>query len=128
MTDEQTARVDQWLWSVRVFKTRSAATQACRGGHVKVNRSPAKPATSLRVGDLVQVRAQQRERQLEVVQVIRRRVGAPIAAQCFVDHSPPAEQSTSSAGQFFERGRGAGRPTKQDRRAMDELRRRWSNL
>jgi ribosome-associated heat shock protein Hsp15 len=123
MTDEQTARVDQWLWSVRVYKTRSAATEACRGGHVKVNRSPAKPATSLRPGDLVQVQAQQRERLLEVVQVIKCRVGAPVAAQCFVDHSPPVAPSTSSGGQLFERERGAGRPTKQDRRAMDQLRR-----
>jgi ribosome-associated heat shock protein Hsp15 len=123
VTDEQTARVDQWLWSVRVYRTRSAATEACRGGHVKVNGSPAKAATSLRTGDVVSVRFPGRERVLEVVQLIKRRVGAPIAAQCFVDQSPPVTTTRNSVGEIFERERGSGRPTKQDRRAMDRLRR-----
>jgi ribosome-associated heat shock protein Hsp15 len=123
VTDEQTARVDQWLWSVRVYRTRSAATEACRGGHVKVNGSPAKAATSLHAGDAVSVRFPGRERVLEVVQLIKRRVGAPVAAQCFVDHSPPVAPTRSTGGEIFERERGAGRPTKQDRRAMDRLRR-----
>ena len=122
MTGEQTARVDQWLWSVRVYRTRSAATEACRGGHVKVNRSPAKAATPVRVGDRISVRVAGHDRLLEVAQVIRRRVGAPIAAQCFVDHSPPPPP-TSVASPIFERDHGTGRPTKQDRRAMDQLRR-----
>jgi ribosome-associated heat shock protein Hsp15 len=123
MTDEQTARVDQWLWSVRVYRTRTAATEACKGGHVKVNLSSAKPATPLRAGDLISVRTAGHERLLEVVQVIRRRVGAPMAAQCFVDHSPPPSPGTPSSRPLFERERGAGRPTKQERRALDQLRR-----
>jgi ribosome-associated heat shock protein Hsp15 len=123
VTDDQTARVDQWLWSVRVYRTRSAATEACRGGHVRVNRSPAKAATTLRAGDMVSVRFPGRERVLEVVQVIKRRVGAPIATQCFVDHSPPVAPTRTGGPEIFERERGSGRPTKQDRRAMDRLRR-----
>ena len=116
VTGEQTARVDQWLWSVRIYRTRSAATEACRGGHVKVNRSAAKPATPVRAGDMVSVRFPGRERLLEVVQVIRGRVGAPLAVQCLVDHSPPAPPK-SAQSPLFERDQGSGRPTKQDRRA-----------
>ncbi len=123
MTDDETARVDQWLWSVRVYRTRTAATEACRGGHVKVNGGPAKPATSVRARDVISVRAAGQERVLEVVQVIRRRVGAPLAAQCFVDHSPPSPPGAPRIKPLFERERGAGRPTKQERRALDQLRR-----
>lgn len=122
MNEEQTARVDQWLWSVRVYRTRSASTEACRGGHVRVNGSPAKPATPVRVGDIISVRAPGRDRIFGVTQLIKRRVGAPVAAQCFVDHSPPPE-SKSASRPIFERERGTGRPTKQDRRALDQLRR-----
>ncbi|HEX3425039.1 MAG TPA: RNA-binding S4 domain-containing protein [Acidimicrobiales bacterium] len=115
-------RVDRWLWAVRLYKTRSLATEGCRGGHVKVNGSPAKPATTVRVGDRVEAFVG-RQRVLEVVRVIDTRVGAPIAATCVVDHSPPPppreERSTG-----LLRPTGYGRPTKRDRRQMDRLRSR----
>lgn len=115
-------RVDRWLWAVRLYKTRSLATEACRGGHVKVNGSPAKPATTVRVGDRVEAFVG-RQRVLEVVRVIDTRVGAPIAATCVVDRSPPPppreERSTG-----LVRPPGDGRPTKRDRRRMDRLRSR----
>jgi ribosome-associated heat shock protein Hsp15 len=115
-------RVDRWLWAVRLYKTRSLATEGCRGGHVKVNGSPAKPATTVRVGDRVEAFVG-RQRVLEVVRVIDSRVGAPIAATCVVDHSPPPppreERSTG-----LLRPPGYGRPTKRDRRQMDRLRSR----
>ena len=114
------ARVDQWLWAVRLFKTRSAATEACRGGHVRVNGSPAKPASRVRHGDRIAARAHDRERVLEVVTVIDKRVGAALAAECFIDHSPPPERRHDDA---FARERGSGRPTKRDRRQLDRLRR-----
>ena len=82
-------RVDKWLWAVRAYKTRSAASTACQAGHVDVNGSGAKPATSVRVGDRVTVRVAGRVRDLEVAQVIDKRVGAALAADCLVDHSPP---------------------------------------
>lgn len=115
-------RVDRWLWSVRVFKSRSEATDACRGGHVRVNGRPAKPAATVRVGDRVAVRAHGRERVLEVVRVIDRRVGAPIAAECVIDHSPPPDPRERDP--FFVRDASTGRPTKQDRRLLDRLRAR----
>src|SRR3954447_23711613 len=84
-----TARVDQWLWSVRVFKTRSLATDACRGGHVKVNGAAAKPATAVKVGDRVEAFVHDRQRTLEVVAIIDKRASATAAAACVLDSSPP---------------------------------------
>ena len=116
-------RVDRWLWAVRVFKTRTEATEACRGGHVRVNDRPAKAATPVRVGDRVSARAHGRARVLEVVTVIERRVGAPIAAECLVDHSPPPPPRELSDPAFL-RDPATGRPTKRERRQLDRMRRR----
>ncbi len=114
-------RVDRWLWAVRVYKTRSLATDACRGGHVRVNGSPAKPAATVRVGDRVTARMHGRERVLEVVEVIDRRVGAPEAAACVVDHSPPPPPRELE-DPFFRRDPASGRPTKKERRQIDRMR------
>ena len=116
-------RVDRWLWAVRIYKSRSASTDACRGGHVRVNRAPAKPDALVRVGDKVTARADGRERILEVVRIIDKRVGAPVAAACLIDHSPPSPPREVSAP-VFARDPAAGRPTKKDRRDLDRLRRR----
>ena len=116
-----TIRVDIWLWAVRLYKTRSAATAACRGGHVRVNRAAAKASTSVKVGDRVEAFVE-RERILEVVTVISKRVGAAVAATCLVDHSPPVPVVRREPPLFL-RERGSGRPTKRDRRELDRLRR-----
>ncbi|HZD66899.1 MAG TPA: S4 domain-containing protein [Acidimicrobiales bacterium] len=113
-------RVDRWLWAVRVYKTRSAATAACRGGHVRVNDATAKPATPVRVGDRVGARVQGGERVLEVARLIDKRVAPPVAAQCVVDHSPPPPPREEAP---FPRPPGTGRPTKRDRRRLDRARR-----
>ena len=114
-------RVDAWLWAVRLFKSRSVATAACKGGHVKVNGATAKAATTLKVGDRVDAFVHGDRRSLEVVRLVDKRVGAPIAVQCYVDHSPPPErESTGPAA--AARDRGAGRPTKRERRQIDRLR------
>ncbi len=118
-----TTRVDRWLWAVRVFKSRAMATDACRGGHVRVNGNPAKAATMVRVGDRVSARAHGRERIFEVVRVIDRRVGAPIAAECVVDHSPPPPPRDLSQPAFM-RDAATGRPTKKERRDLDRFRSR----
>ena len=109
------------MWAVRLFKTRSAATEACRGGHVEVNGATAKPATPVRVGDRVEARAHGRDRVFEVVRVIDKRVGAPIAAECVVDLSPPPPPRDFDSVPFA-RDPAAGRPTKRDRRQLDRLR------
>lgn len=105
---------------MRLFKTRSAASDACRGGHVRVNSQTAKPASAVRAGDTVTAYAGGRERVLEVVRVIDRRVGAPLAAECLIDRSPPPPRRDAPA---FARDPSSGRPTKRDRRRLDRLRR-----
>ncbi|WP_328453632.1 RNA-binding S4 domain-containing protein [Streptomyces sp. NBC_00386] len=117
----ESVRVDAWIWSVRLVKTRSIGATACKGGHVRVNGERVKPAYSVRVGDEVRVWHEGRERVVVVKRVIRKRVGAPVAAECYVDNSPPPppREAVAPAG---VRDRGAGRPTKRDRRDMERLR------
>jgi ribosome-associated heat shock protein Hsp15 len=115
------ARVDQWLWAVRLYKTRSQATAGVRGGHVKINGAAAKPASRVKVGDRIQATIHDIAHDVEVVQILLKRVGAPVAAQSYVDHSPPVERERRLAP-LFPREAGAGRPTKRDRRQLDRLR------
>lgn len=112
-------RVDKWLWAVRLCKTRTDAAEACRGGHVRVNGRSAKPSTQVRVGDRVEARFHRRERIAEVTRVIAKRVGAPVAAECYVDHSPPPPETPDIL--VGRRDPGAGRPTKRERRQIE----RW---
>ena len=115
-----TVRVDSWTWSVRLFKTRSAAAQACRAGHVKVDGVTAKPAHPLHIGAEVKVRSGGVERIVQVTQLVAKRVGAPIAVQCYIDNSPPPPPKEVLAA-LPQRDRGAGRPTKRERRDIDRL-------
>jgi ribosome-associated heat shock protein Hsp15 len=112
--------VDRWLWAVRLTKTRNDAAASCRGGHVRVNDRPAKPATTVTAGDEVRVRSGGTTRVVEVVRVIQKRVGAPDAATCYLDRTPkpPPEALIPVA----RRDRGAGRPTKRERRVLDKFR------
>jgi ribosome-associated heat shock protein Hsp15 len=114
-------RVDAWIWSVRLAKTRSAAGTACRAGHVRVNGERAKPAQLVRPGDEVRVRQEGRERIVIVQKTVAKRVGAPVAAECLIDKSPPPPPRELVAA-VPVRDRGTGRPTKRDRREMDRLR------
>jgi ribosome-associated heat shock protein Hsp15 len=115
-------RVDRWVWAVRLCKTRADATALCRGGHVRVNGASAKPATPVAVGSRVEAFVHGRERVLEVLRVIDKRVGASAAAECFIDHSPPPPPRDERP--FLTREPGAGRPTKRDRRILDRFRAR----
>lgn len=121
MTAVTSARVDQWLWSARITKTRADAAELCRSGHVKVNDKTAKPSLRLAVGDRIETRVHQVERIVVVTKLLTKRVGAAVAVECYDDHSPPPPERLA-APPVFERDRGAGRPTKRDRRRLDELR------
>lgn len=116
-------RVDQWLHAVRLVKTRSGAASACRGGHVSINGTRAKPSSPVKVGDRIEAYLADRHRVIEVVELIVKRVGASVAADCLIDHSPaPPEREHTPPLMNGVRDRGAGRPTKRDRRKIDELR------
>jgi ribosome-associated heat shock protein Hsp15 len=117
-TDE--TRIDRWLSAVRLVKTRPLATRLCEGGHVLANGSPAKPSTKARAGDRVEARIGGRERVVEVVRPIKSRVGAIVAATCYVDHSPPV---APKAAPDIMPMRGEGRPGKRLRRELERLRR-----
>jgi ribosome-associated heat shock protein Hsp15 len=118
---EAAARVDAWLWAVRVYKTRSAATAACRAGHVRVNGERAKAAQPVKPGDELRVRIAGFERILVVKQTISKRVGAVLAAAAVEDKTPPPPPRELTPLVPI-RDRGAGRPTKRERRETDRLR------
>jgi ribosome-associated heat shock protein Hsp15 len=114
-------RIDRWLWTVRLVKTRSLAAQACRAGHVQINGVRAKPAAPVDVGDTVRARLGGRERVVAVTRLPGSRVGAEQAAACLIDRSPPPPPRDPLAG-VGTRHPGAGRPTKRDRRQLDQAR------
>lgn len=107
---------------MRLTKTRSDAAAACRGGHVRVNDRPAKAATSVVPGDEVRARVNGVTRTVEVVRVIQKRVGAADAVICFIDRTPKPPPESAAALPVAQRERGAGRPTKRDRRVMERFR------
>jgi ribosome-associated heat shock protein Hsp15 len=118
------ARLDKWLWAVRIFKTRSLATDACRAGSVTVNELPAKPGRDVHSGEIVTVRQGLVRRTLRVLEVPRSRVGAKLVAHFCSDLTPPEEfekARTDRLGQLLAREKGSGRPTKRDRRLLGEM-------
>ncbi|WP_281707342.1 RNA-binding S4 domain-containing protein [Corynebacterium argentoratense] len=117
----QQVRIDAWVWAVRLYKTRTAAAAAVKAGHVKLNGVAIKPSSPVVVGDRVRVWVDHRLYDVEVTRLISKRVGAPIARECYVDHSPPPPPKEILASQP-RRDRGAGRPTKKERREIDRLR------
>ena len=119
-----TGRLDKWLWSVRIFRTRSLATNACRAGSVEIDGRAAKPARDIRAGDLVSVRQGVVKRSLRVVGIPRSRVGASLVSQSCLELTSPeefAKARQSPVQHFLEREKGSGRPTKRERRAIDQL-------
>ena len=114
-------RVDSWVWAVRLAKTRSQATAACRAGHVRVNGNPAKAAQAVNIGDEVRVRLHGFDRIYRVTGLATRRGSAAEAAQYFEDLTPPPPPRVERPAEIV-RDRGAGRPTKRERRDLDRLR------
>ncbi len=112
-------RLDTWLWTTRQFRSRSLATAAVRGGHVRVNDQPVKASYKVVPGDLIKVREQGFDKIIEVVALPPKRLGAPLARECYIDHSPPRPRFY---GGIPMRDPGSGRPTKKERRELEELR------
>jgi ribosome-associated heat shock protein Hsp15 len=123
---ESAARLDKWLWAVRLFRTRSLATDACRAGSVAINDLPAKPARDVRAGEVITVRQGLITRTLRVVGLPRSRVGAKLVANFCADLTPPEELAkahdpANRIQNLLAREKGSGRPTKRDRRLLDQL-------
>jgi len=124
-------RADKWLWAVRLYKSRSLAAAACHGGKIKKAGKNCKPSTLLKVGDIVEVSTPLYPRTLSVVELIERRVGAPIAACCYEDLTDPelvAKAKAEHKNRQGERRRGLGRPTKHDRRDIEQMKRLFETL
>ncbi|MEY2905145.1 MAG: hypothetical protein RJA52_1161 [Bacteroidota bacterium] len=119
-------RIDKWLWSVRIFKTRTIAADACKNGRVKIQSKPAKASSLIMVGEIVEVKKEGFNLKFKVEQIIEKRVGAPIAEKCYTNITPVEELNKytewfigKSQPEFREKG--AGRPTKKERREIDEF-------
>ncbi|CAN5369138.1 hypothetical protein BH09ACT10_BH09ACT10_29050 [soil metagenome] len=110
-----------WTSSVRLYKNRSLASKECRAGHIRINGAKAKPAQPVKVGDRVEALTEGGLRTVIVTRIIVKRVGAAVAVECYDDLTPPPPPKEEVAI-MPRRDRGAGRPTKRDRRAFDKLR------
>ena len=117
-------RIDKWLWAVRIFKTRSQATEACKKGQVTVDKLPAKASREIHVGDVVQVRKAPITRSFKVLALTGKRMGAKLVADFLLDVTPPEELEIIEMQKHMrwsERAKGTGRPTKKDRRDLDDF-------
>ncbi|TSA28332.1 MAG: RNA-binding S4 domain-containing protein [Bacteroidetes bacterium] len=125
---EESKRIDKWLWEVRVFKTRNQATIACRSGKVRMDGTPVKPSRELHPGNLITLHQPPMTRTFRVVDFPSARVGAKLVPG-FMEELTPEEEFRKLKlinGLNFEyRIRGAGRPTKRQRRDIDLLKKRW---
>ena len=117
-------RIDKWLWAVRLYKTRSIAAEACKKGHVSMNGVNLKPARTIKVGDVVQVRKSPITLSLKVLQAIENRVSAKLVPEMLQDVTPPEQYEfleMSKMSGFVDRAKGTGRPTKKERRSLDSF-------
>lgn len=118
------ARIDKWLWAVRIYKTRSIAAEACKKGHVSIGERTAKPAHNIRVGDVVNVKKAPITYSFKVLKCAENRVGAKLVPE-LMENVTPQEQyeilEMSRMSGFVDRARGTGRPTKKERRDLDQF-------
>lgn len=124
MDSAASVRIDKFLWAVRLFKSRSVATDACSTGKVEVNGHPAKPSRAVKIGDIITAAAGEIHRKIKVVALLEKRVGAKLVSQFIEDLTPAAEYSKpreKSFQPFAFRPKGSGRPTKKERRRIDEF-------
>jgi len=121
---EDQVRVDKWLWAVRVFKTRSIATDACKKGRVTIDGQSVKPSRTLKTGEVIEVRKNPVRYSYKVKQLIQKRVGAKLVPEYMEDVTPASELEILEMQKnmsWFERERGTGRPTKKERRDIDRF-------
>ncbi|MBK8449421.1 MAG: RNA-binding S4 domain-containing protein [Saprospiraceae bacterium] len=117
-------RIDKWLWSVRIFKSRTIATDACKKGRILIHEIEAKPSQLISINSLIDVKKNGFRFQFKVIKLIEKRVSAPEAAICYINLTPIEELNKyqdwfTGQGTLERRDRGAGRPTKKERREID---------
>ncbi len=118
------ARIDKWLWAARIYKTRTLATDACKNGRITINGALAKPSRTVKAGDAVSVKKSPITYTFRVRQPIEKRVGAKLLPDILENITPPEQYEIlemSRISGFVDRARGTGRPTKKERRALDEM-------
>lgn len=124
MSTESNNRIDKYLWAVRLFKTRSLASEACRAGRVKMNEQVLKASHEVRVGEIYTIAVDHIHKQIQVKALLANRVGAQLVSNYCVDLTPAEEYDRINSvrqGGFEVRDRGVGRPTKRDRREIERL-------
>lgn len=118
------ARIDKWLWASRIFKTRSIASEACKKGRISINGMQVKPARMIKPGEVIQVKKPPVTYSFKVLQAIEKRIGAKLIPEVLENVTTPDQYELlemSKISGFVDRARGTGRPTKKDRRSMDEF-------
>ncbi|NHB69293.1 RNA-binding S4 domain-containing protein [Perlabentimonas gracilis] len=125
MGTESAARIDKWLWTVRIFKTRSIATDECKKGRVRVNDAEIKPSKEVKAGDTISVRKPPVVYSYVVKDIPKSRIGAKLVPD-YLENTTPADELAKLEPGFLafqgNRARGTGRPTKKERRTLDNIR------
>jgi len=117
-------RIDKWMWETRIFKTRTIALEACKKNRVTVNDIPAKPSRMIKIGDIIRVRKPPVTYSFKVLDIPTNRVGAKLVPQYLENITPPEQYEIlelQKIGGFIDRARGTGRPTKKERRELDDF-------
>ena len=117
-------RIDKWLWATRIFKTRTIALEECKKNRVMVNEVPAKPSRMIRIGDIISVRKPPITYSFKVVGLTSNRVGAKLVPEYWENITPPEQYeilNLQKISGFIDREKGTGRPTKKERRDLDEF-------
>lgn len=118
------ARIDKWLWAARIFKTRTIAAEACKKGRISINGTQVKPSRMIKPGEIIQVKKSPITYSFKVLQTIEKRVGAKLVPEIMENVTTPEQYELlemSRISGFVDRARGTGRPTKKDRRNLDEF-------
>lgn len=124
LSPKSEARIDKWLWAARIFKTRTIASDACKNGRVQINGVQVKPSRSVKAGDTVSVKKPPITYSYKVLQCIENRVGAKLVPEILENVTDPKQYELlemSRISGFIDRARGTGRPTKKERRALDDF-------
>lgn len=118
------ARIDKWLWAARIFKTRTIAADACKKGRISINGAQVKPSRMIKPGDVINVKKSPITYSFKVLQAIEKRVGAKLVPEIMENVTTPEQYELlemSKISGFIDRARGTGRPTKKERRDLDEF-------